>query len=384
MDPIEKYKKNNGEAAYKFQVYTGINPLTGRKSNTKKQGFRTKKEANIALQRIKNQVAQGTYFNTTKQSLTFEELYIKWRNSYKNGVNPSTLLKCDQLFENRLLPAFGEYLISKLDSDIIQDQINAWKNFVSCRKWINHMSRVMQLAVKLQYITINPCDFVTIPKIQNKKKKKEFYETDELHQYMQALNTWNDLQGRAMIRLLAFTGIRVGEASALEWSDIDIENKTLNINKAISRKKDKKSGKSIQFLKDPKNFPSIRYTSIDSETIDYLLEWKKYNTSDNIFTNSKGKWIDNSNVRRWQLTVTKLAGLEFIPVHKIRHTHATLLFEAGATPKEVQQRLGHGKINTTMDIYTHTTRYSRDQFAETFSKHVEKISRDSKKDSKDF
>lgn len=384
MDPIEKYKKNNGETAYRFQVYTGINPLTGRKSNTKKQGFKTKREANIALQRIKNQVVQGTYFNTNKQSLTFEELYVKWRNSYKNGVNPSTLLKCDQLFENRLLPAFGEYLISKLDSDIIQDQINEWKNFVSCRKWINHMSRVMQLAVKLQYITVNPCDFVTIPKIQNNKKKKEFYETDELRQYMQALDDWNDLQGRAMIRLLAFTGIRVGEASALVWSDIDIENKTLNINKAISRKKDKKTGNSMQFLKDPKNFPSIRYTSIDEETINYLMEWKKYNSSDNIFVNSKGKWIDNSNVRRWQLQVTKLAGLEFIPVHKIRHTHATLLFEAGATPKEVQQRLGHGKIDTTMDIYTHTTRYSRDQFAETFSKHVKKMTWDSKKDSKEL
>lgn len=240
MDPIEKYKKNNGETAYKFQVYTGINPLTGRKSNTKKQGFRTKKEANIALQRIKNQVAQGTYFNTTKQSLTFEELYIKWRNSYKNGVNPSTLLKCDQLFENRLLPAFGEYLISKLDSDIIQNQINEWKNFVSCRKWINHMSRVMQLAVKLQYIKVNPCDFVTIPKIQKKKKEKEFYETSELQQYIHALDNWYDIQGRAMIRLLVFTGIRISEASALEWSDIDIENKTLNINKAISRKKIRK------------------------------------------------------------------------------------------------------------------------------------------------
>lgn len=384
MADIESYKKRNGETAYKFQVYTGINPLTGRKSNTKKQGFRTKREATIALKRIEAQVSQGTYYKTNKEKTTFEEVFIKWRKRYKNEVNPATLLKVDQMFNNRLLPAFGHYLVDQIDSDMIQDQIEKWKEFSSCRKWINHMHRVMQQAIKDRYITLNPCDFVTIPKVQKKKKEKTFYETSELQKFVEALERWNDIQGRAMIRLLAFTGIRVGEAAALEWSDLDVENKVISINKAISRKEDRNSKKSKQFLKEPKNFPSIRHTSVDRKTVEYLLEWKKYNTSDIIFINSKGKWVDNSNVRRWQMQVTRLAGLEFIPVHKMRHTHASLLFEAGATPKEVQKRLGHGKIETTMDVYTHTTQLSRDQFAEKFSEHIEKMSGDSKKDSKDL
>ena len=60
-----------------------------------------------------------------------------------------------------------------------------------------------------------------------------------------------------------------------------------------------------------------------------------------------------------------------IHVHDFRHTHASLLFEVGATLKEVQSRLGHSDIKTTMDIYTHITQSTREKLAEKFQKHID-------------
>ncbi|MFC6464990.1 tyrosine-type recombinase/integrase [Marinilactibacillus sp. GCM10026970] len=380
MAEIKKYTKKNGETNFEFTVYTGIHPLTGKKSKTTRRGFRTKREATIELKRITAAVAEGTYFEIKdKTKLTFKDVYEQWREGYIKTVSESTLLKNDGMFNNRILPAFGNFLITSITSEMIQRQVNEWSHYKNASKWLDETSRVFTRARIAHILVANPCDLVTKPKVKKdiKNKKKEFYEKEELKLLVKEMDDWDNLQGKALLRLLAFTGIRMGEAMALTWNDIDFENKTLTIDKAIGRRKKKDEHNTNQktktelYLKDPKNYTSTRDVTLDSMTIEWLLEWKETNPFKLVFTSESGKWISPSKSRKWLLRCANKAGLDFIPVHNLRHTHASLLFESGATMKEVQDRLGHGDIKTTMNVYTHTTKASIDKSAERFSDYLD-------------
>lgn len=373
MSEIKKYVKKNGEAAYKFTVYTGVHPLTGKKSQTTRQGFKTKRDANVVLKRIQAQVANHTYYDVKeKKDMTFHDVYESWRESYKNTVAESTLLKNDGMFSNRILPAFGSYLISKIDANMIQKQVNEWSGYSNASKWLDETSRVFHHARKQQIVFSNPCELVTKPKKPKKTATKTFYETDELKRFMDVLDDSDNLQAKAMLRLLAFTGLRKGEAIALTWEDIDPVNYTINVDKAVSRRKVSGSKKKTElYLKDPKNYTSKRITTIDNKTLNLLLEWREHNPHRWIFVSALGKWLSPSKPRKWLISTAEKAGLDPIPVHKLRHTHATLLHEAGATMEEIQRRLGHYDISTTQNTYTHLTKTQRDDFAERFSNHID-------------
>lgn len=380
MADIKKYTKKNGDTAWKFQVYTGINPLTGKEGTTTRQGFKTKREASIALKRIQSDVADGSYFGIQdKAKMTFKDVYDQWRESYKKTVSESTLLKNDGMFENRILPAFGHLLITSITPEMIQAQVNAWSEYKNAGKWLDETSRVFMRARVAHIISGNPCDLVSKPKFKSKKKskQKDFYEKDELKLFITELEKWDHKQAVALLRLLAFTGMRIGEAMALTWEDIDFEAKILTIDKAVGRRKvqgataENGKSKTELYLKDPKNYTSIRDVTLDNRTIEHLLLWKEDNPFKLVFINESGKWISPSKARKWLLRTSKKAGVKFIPVHKLRHTYASLLFESGASMKEVQSILGHGDITTTMNIYTHTTQASIESSADRFSKYLD-------------
>ena len=101
------------------------------------------------------------------------------------------------------------------------------------------------------------------------------------------------------------------------------------------------------------------------------MDWKKYNNHNRIFNNTKGSFLTPSKPRRWFRSIIKNTELEPIPIHGFRHTHASLLFEAGASIKEVQKRLGHSKASVTMEVYTHVTKEARDTFAEKFANYID-------------
>lgn len=151
----------------------------------------------------------------------------------------------------------------------------------------------------------------------------------------------------------------------LRWSRIDFENNLITIDQAVGRRKVGK--KTELYLKEPKNKPNNRTISIDENTIDVLKEYRKYTTDGLIFKSEKGGILSDSKARKWLRSVAKEAKLPPIKVHGLRHTHASLLFEAGASIKYVQHRLGHSDIQTTMNIYTHVTKKTIEDFSEKFS-----------------
>ncbi|MDD5922564.1 MAG: site-specific integrase, partial [Eubacteriales bacterium] len=153
-------------------------------------------------------------------------------------------------------------------------------------------------------------------------------------------------------RLLAYTGMRRGEALALTWDDIDPEKSTFSISKTLTR------GEDGAYISDtPKTDRSNRTILIDSETmrlVQSLPHRGKY-----IFANSKGSWSAQSIPVKMMHKAVDGSDLRYISPHGLRHTHCSLLFSAGVSIPEVQDRLGHSDVKTTIDVYNHV--YQQDK-----------------------
>jgi len=358
--PINEYRLKNGQKRFRFQIYIGINPLTGKEERTTSSGYKSRKQAELALASMKLEIEKGTF---RKQHVeTFSDVYNLWMNQYKKDVEKSTLGKTKGIFRNHILPKLGQYRIQKMDVDICQYHVNEWSdllvNFSSVR---DYASSVLDFAIIRGYILTNPFDLVKLPKIKKTKKQlKNFYTRDELINFLEATKQEGNDKHYAFFRLLSYTGMRKGEAFALTWNDINFKENEIHICKAISLDENNKI-----YLKGTKT-GDTRTLKMDSETMEILMEWKSkqsemygYNTFNQnqlVFSDNKNEYIFPSKSNNWIKRIQNKYNLKKITTHGLRHTHCTLLFQANVSLKEVQDRMGHSDARTTLEIYTHVTK----------------------------
>lgn len=368
--PIKSYKYANGEVRYGFQVHLGNDPVTGERKNTTRRSFKSRKQAELELARIKLAVENGTYFR--KRTQTYKELYELWIKQYELMVEESTFVKTKGIFTNHILPVLGAYKIDRISIDVCQQHVNEWatklKNFRLVKAYA---ARVIDFAIKREYIRENPFTLVDMPvkkkSIQEIENAEEnFYTKEQLLEFLSYLSKEENYKVYALFRLLAWSGIRIGEALALTWKDLNFNANEIRINKALSRGKDNRL-----YVKSTKN-EVIRSIKMDTETMKVLNEWKKkqkndyhslgFNTSSPgqlVFSNAKNEYLQPTMPRKWILKVQEIHGLKTITTHGLRHTHSTLLAEANIGLKEIQERLGHKDVRTTMNTYTHVTEAAR-------------------------
>lgn len=381
MAKIKKYTKKDGSTAYKFDLYLGVNPVTGKKQRTTRRGFPSAKAAKIALNRLEYEV-QETGFQK-KETYTYNEIYLLWIEQYKNTVKESTLQKTTKLFEHHILPLFADLRIDKINVAYCQKAIDKWFNdgLTSYKILLRYTAKVFKTAENMTIISTDPTAKVTIPVKREKEISNElpnFYNKEELELFFISLEKMDNKKNLALFRLLAFTGARVGEILALEWSNIDFKASTVTINKTLTR------GLNNRLMVDiPKTKKSVRTISIDPKTLNILRLWKSKqaenyfklgfntrNVKQPLFTNSKNEYMNSAKVYKDYLQIVKKFNLKKITIHGFRHTHCSLLFEAGASIKEVQDRLGHTDVKTTMNIYAHVTKKAKEETAQKFAGYV--------------
>lgn len=375
---IKKYKKKDGTTAYMFVAYLGTDPITGKQKRTTRRGFNTERDAKIAEARLQTEVDKNGFLNN--DITTFEEVYKLWLEQYENTVRESTYQRVLTLFDTAILEHFKDIPVKKITVPYCQKVINKWNKQYSDMKAVRiYASNVLNYAVNLKIIADNPFNYTKAPRKKEAPKDPslKYYSSDELRQFLSFVED-NPLY-YAMFRTLAFTGFRRGELMALTWNDIDFNKQTITINKTYARGLNYKL-----VIQEPKTKSSLRTISVDDKTASILKTWRihqrveslKYghNTSDKhqpVFTdvaNNKPLYPEHTN--KVLNAVCDKHNFKRIKVHGFRHTHCSLLFEAGLSIQEVQDRLGHGDIKTTMDIYAHVTEKQRDQVAEKFANYI--------------
>ncbi|RSK28522.1 site-specific integrase [Bacillus sp. HMF5848] len=370
---IKEYVKVDGKKYYYFKIYIGVNPLTGKPDYTTRRGFRTKKEAELALARMKLEISKGTFRKQTAE--TFQDVYDLWIEQYKKKVEESTFVKTAGIFRNHILPKMGDYRIAKIDYDICEKHVNEWaEKLKSVRIVKSYASKILDYAIKKQIIQTNPFSLVEIPQKTQEENIDEadnvienFYNKEQLLHFFQCMKQESNTKAYVLFHLLAYSGMRKGEALALNWNDINFNKKEIRINKALSQ------GTKNRLYFKPTKTEVPRTISMDSATMEILREWKKkqrqelnilgYNSvqpKQLVFSNKKNEVLQPSITTKWLNAVIKKYQLPFLTTHGFRHTHCSLLVASHVSIKEAQVRLGHKDFKTTMNVYAHVSKQANE------------------------
>lgn len=264
----------------------------------------------------------------------------------------------------------GAYKIEKINVEVCQKHVDDWSTkLVNFRMVKSYAAKVIDFAIKRGYLQNNPFSLIEMPNpkknksLDNIEKIENFYTKEQLNTFLKCLESEPDFKVYAFFRLLAFSGMRKGEAFALTWKDIDFKDNMIRINKALSRGKNNRL-----YVKSTKT-GDTRLLKMEEKTMTILKEWKKKQRQDYlvlgintlhpdqlVFSNLKNEFLQPTKSREWIKKIQIKYNLPEITTHGLRHTHCSILFEAGVSLKAVQNRLGHSDAQTTMNIYAHVSK----------------------------
>ena len=362
---ITEYKKKNGTIVYRANIYLGVDQVTGKKVKTSVTG-RTRKEVKLRIKEAQHDFkANGKTVTKAVPVKNYKELAELWLKSYEMTVKPQTFIATKRMIYNHLTPVFGELKLDKLSVSYIQEFINDLsKEFVHFGTVHSINKRVLQYGVSLQLIPSNPARDVILPKVVKPDNEAiKFIDYDDLKALMSYMEDISNKKysyyfDYVLYSVLLATGCRFGEAIALTWSDIDFENATIDINKNYNRL--------VDIVGTPKSKAGFRVISIDQKTVNLLRLYK--NRQRQLFTDVSSEApevVFATPTRKYQNTAIRQESLDRrlkeidcprFTFHAFRHTHASLLLNAGIPYKELQHRLGHATLAMTMDIYSHLSK----------------------------
>lgn len=306
--------------------------------------------------------------------MKYREVYEMWALEYKHEVRESTYSRTTKLFENHILPDFGDLEITEIKTiqcKMLSNELLV--KLVAYKQVFGYFSAIFDYAVMNEIMDENPCRKVVLPKKRygedntyKRADEENYWNKYELSDFLEEAKNYRNKNAFPFFRILAYTGMRKGEALALQWKDIDFKRNTIDVNKTLSKGLD---GKTI--VQPPKTKSGYRLINIDQMTADILADFKATKISyadDNsfIFLNMSNDITDPKIPTYWMNTICQRAGVKKITIHGIRHTHATLLLLAKASVQEVQHRLGHANYAITMNIYAHVTKESKEEVANKF------------------
>lgn len=358
---IESYKVHN-ETKYRFRVFIGNDPVTGKQIRLKRSGFDTKKEAQQAYAEL-----LAFYEPTKAKRLTYKQVYNLWIESYRPTVKDSTLRKTEQLFRDHILPYFGSMYLDEIKPMDCQRFVNIQSaSAVRANVRCVYMAKIFDFAVENEFMDKSPAAYIKKPRKAKQSgfrgREINYYTKEQLNQFMKFAEERLSPLWYAFFRLLAYTGMRRGEALALEWSDLDGD--IIHVHKTLTR-----NDKGVYISNTPKTDKSNREILIDEKTRELLEALDK--TSTYIFPSKKGGIMPESQPVKQLHRVVDGTDLPYISPHGLRHTHCSLLFSSGASIPEVQDRLGHSDVKTTIEIYNHVYQQDKQKALDNFMRFVE-------------
>ena len=292
-------------------------------------------------------------------------LYKEWLSNWiENYVQPSakrrTYTRYKEIVEQHILPQLGEVELSEITPYVLQCYITNLLKSGNLRTGkglsansVNSIITVMQNTLKTAYSLDMVSEYTgeKIKRPRSSEKKIECFSVSEQKKIEQYI--LNDENTRLFgVLLCLYTGLRIGELLALEWSDIDMNKGELRVTKACHYGKDE-NGVFCRITDIPKTRSSVRIIPIPKQLIPCLREVKKKSRSTHIVANGSNLISIRSYQRSFSALLKKL-NIQHRGFHSLRHTFATRALECGMDVKTLSELLGHKNSTVTLNRYAHS------------------------------
>lgn len=295
-----------------------------------------------------------------------KEVYEQWLIIRRLEVKPSTLQTQIGVM-NGFIKVFGNEKIAKIKSTALQKYLLAKDWSFGYRNLVRvYLTSFFNYAKKVGYFEDNPMDKVVLPKRKITQeelelKKERYLSRQQIRLYLNILNEeGTNPIFNILVEFLYLTGLRIGEAQALRWSDIDFETRILSVKHTVQRA----NKKSDYQITTPKTIHSYRKVYFNSRVVELLRELKRITTvvsvKNLVFTDGRGDFfvMDRFNIYIQSYFNNQEIGKSDnfkLTSHVFRHSHISLLAELGFHIREIMERVGHSDEKTTIQIYTHVT-----------------------------
>lgn len=411
-----------------WSYYFDLGKIDGKRKKKEKGGFHTKKEAETALAKALNEYNNaGAVFEPSE--ITVADYLNQWFDLYcKTNLKYNTQVGYLRIIQGHLIPKFGMYRLKAITPAILQEYAVELKMNGNSKSHLVGILSVFSAALNyavepMHYITSNPMQYVKFPKVEKAPRERNILTLDEWNKIIDRFPP--DSRYHIPLMIGFYTGLRISETFALTWDDIDFDNRTISVNKQIVKrnfgadvrkaveKKGKKELKSSWYFETPKTSASIRTVKF-SDTLYKALKSEKVRQSKNelkygeyytihfikpeqdekgneirrvvpvqkcvqsalqrvhmVCIAENGEYTSTDSFKYCSRVIHKELLLAF-DYHSLRHTHATVLIESGADIKDVQTRLGHTNIETTLQTYVHDTEKMSERSVDIFEAAVQK------------
>ena len=391
-----------------WEYYFEAARVNGKRRKISKGGFRTKGEANRAgTQALHEYLNAGSVFTPSEMSMT--DFLEEWLEACRSQWKASTYQGYAKQVRLYIEPHLGHYYLKSISAKVIQEYLNDLFNEGFSRNTLSNVKgRItgsMDWAVRMEYIKYNPAKNTRLP---SPRAVPDHPTRRNPHCYIDHAS-WEKIMERfpeghpshLPLMLGYWAGLRKGEAFGLTWDDVDLDAGTITVSRQIQYEKGGAAASArgqtatlqTMYFTAPK-YDSTRTIRISSQLLGLLQRtytmqrrarliygpyYTEYHVDDSrrliegpgdpehrvhlVCCRENGTFVRPNTMQHTVSTIQKRLGID-CDFHSLRKTHATMLLEAGANPKDVQHRLGHKTMHETLQIYAEVTPMMEDKSVE--------------------
>lgn len=332
---IEQYQTKTKGKLWRYECY--YHDWQGSYKRRHKAGFKTKKDAKAAMQHFLDTVSQ-------QPNISFATLVDEYLEDCRARRKKQTVATAESQIKHAILPFFQDMLLTDITPAIVrrwQNEIIKKYALTTQRQIQGRLSAILSYAMRFRGLRMNAArEAGSIGK--DHADRGRIWKLEEFNQFIECV----PMEYKAAFIVLFHSGMRVGELLALTIADYNAAERKINIDKSLYRL----HGQNL--IGTTKNDSSKRVITLPKIAADALEEYishlYKPRPYERIF-----QFISRDNLQYRLKTAAEAANVPVIRIHDFRHSHASLLMEAGVNIKVIQKRLGHRSIKTTLGTYGH-------------------------------
>lgn len=377
-------------------VFEAGKSADGKRKVIEKGGFKSAEEAYDAGVSAYVDWKHGN-IGIVSEQITFADMLNLWLEKNSPNVKENTRILYQKISECKIIPYLGDVVVQQLTPIILDDWLQARVNEGLSQAYLKQLMSVVKLTLKYavypcNIIASSPAEYIKIPRCCPKNIIKRKVITPETFSELLRDHPIGNAY-RIPLLISYYTGMRMGEVLGLTWDNIDMIHNVIKATQQLQYIDGK--GFALTGLKSQSSYREI---PVSTKLVEALQDWKmlqdinsglrgssyiisyykddskfiwsaskeiagNVNGIDFVCTDEKGKYLSRfsymSHLRKFGLNS-----------HSFRHSHATLLIEAGASPKGVATRLGHADVLLTQNLYTHETEELRQDTLSCFDKRL--------------